>query len=110
MAAKYFNLKAFVIAGLRRLTYKYPPRYNCMNSARTERGKYKCAQCKAIVGRKDIKIDHIIPVVGVEGFIDWNTYIPRMFCNESNFQALCDTCHKAKTKQEKSLARKKRIE
>lgn len=40
MIKKPFILKAFVIAGLRRLTYKFPPRYNTMNKARVERGRY----------------------------------------------------------------------
>lgn len=37
---KPFILKAFLIATLRRATYRYAPRYNTMNKARVERGKY----------------------------------------------------------------------
>lgn len=111
---KPFILKAFLIAVLRRSTYKYPPRYNCMNNARVDRGKYKCKECQQIVGRKFIRIDHKIPVVDPElgfplqtnGEPDWNTYIPRMFCDESNFQALCLECHAIKTKAEKQVKKK----
>jgi 5-methylcytosine-specific restriction endonuclease McrA len=106
---KQFNLKNFIIASLRKSTYRYPPRYNCMNAARTERGKYKCALCSLVVGRKEIKVDHIEPVVGPEGFIDWNAYVLRMFPDEKGFQALCYTCHKAKTKLENHTRKLNRL-
>ena len=47
-----------------------------------------------------IELDHKIPVVGVKGFEDWNSFIPNLFCDDSNFSPLCPHCHKAKTKKE----------
>jgi 5-methylcytosine-specific restriction endonuclease McrA len=47
-----------------------------------------------------MRADHIIPVVGPEGFQDWNTFIARLYVEKEGFQAVCKDCHKAKTKQE----------
>lgn len=58
------------------------------------------------VGKKrvnNIQVDHVIPVIGPEGFVDWNTFIDRLFTTKDNFQVLCKACHDAKTKDEKEL-------
>ena len=55
----------------------------------------------------EIQVDHKKPVVDPKiGFVDWNTYITRMFCKKSNLQVLCKSCHTKKTKKEKDIARK----
>jgi hypothetical protein len=71
-------------------------------AARVSRGKYQCQGCKAIVGASDIRIDHCSPVVDPKtGFVDWNTYLDRLFCDGSNLQCLCkDKCHREKTRLE----------
>ena len=30
-------------------------------------------------------------------FIDWNTFVERLFCPASNLQMLCKECHQIKT-------------
>ena len=101
------EFKSWMIATLRRASYRWPPRYTTMKDARVERGRYKCKVCDSIVGRKEIRIDHIEPVVDPKiGFKTWDLYIERMFCSKDNFQALCLKCHKVKT----SLERKERFE
>jgi hypothetical protein len=112
---KEFILKAFLIAGLRRMTYRFPPRYNKMNSARVERGKYKCEICSNIVGRKDITLDHIETVVPLTGFPmlpsgkeDWSTYIERMFVDESGWQVICRVCDKVKLDKERVIRKANR--
>ena len=54
-------------------------------------------------------IDHIQPVVETSvGFVDWNTYISRLFCSSNNLQLLCPLCHKNKTlveQQERKAAK-----
>lgn len=94
-----------VISALRRLSYKCPMRSAAMTRARIERGKYKCEQCGRIVGVKQIAIDHIDPVHSVEhGFVDWNTFIERLFVTPDKLQVLCQTpCHDAKTKAENKI-------
>lgn len=55
-----------------------------------------------------IHVDHIDPVVPLEGPISWHTYIQRLFFSGyDNLQAICTTCHKAKTKEENAQRRRK---
>jgi hypothetical protein len=47
-------------------------------------------------------VDHIDPVVSVnDGFQDWNEFIARLWCDKSNLQRVCDTCHDKKTAEER---------
>lgn len=109
----------FIVAVLRAGTRRWPPKYEALNEAKTEKKinektkrlaqHYLCAMCEEEFTSKDIQVDHIEPVVDPKkGFKDWNTYIPRLFCEKSNLQVLCTSCHKEKTKQEKCLGQKKK--
>ena len=66
------------------------------------------AKCKATVAKGNPKnyvriwVDHIDPVVPVDKVIGFDEYINRLFCKPENLQALCDTCHKAKSAKEKT--------
>ncbi len=74
------------------------------------RNKYSCAGCGQIVPNKEIEVDHVSPVVEpTQGFVDWNTYVARLFCDASNLQCLCRACHIEKGRAEGKirLARKK---
>lgn len=49
--------------------------------------------------------DHVDPVTDpLHGFVDWNTYIDRMF--NGKLQALCSDCHSTKTKRENAERRR----
>jgi 5-methylcytosine-specific restriction endonuclease McrA len=104
-AKKPLNIKSFIIQLLRRGTYKWPPRTEAMRNARVERGLYKCAMCEKLFGPKSIKVDHVEPVVSTSvGFVDWNTYIARMYPEDpKQFQILCETCHDSKSAIEREL-------
>jgi hypothetical protein len=53
-------------------------------------------------------VDHISPVVDPKkGFVSWDVYITRMFCEIDGLQVMCKPCHKIKTAEEK-LERKKK--
>ena len=65
---------------------------------------YKCAVCGKWCKRKRISVDHIVPVVDPDvGFVDWNTFVDRLFCSAENLQILCDDCHTEKTKKERAI-------
>src|SRR5574343_678369 len=96
----HFDIKAFVIKVLRRVFYQYPPRKEVLKNARQARGKYECNICKNIFGPKEIEVDHIEPVIEISGFIDWNTYISRLFCSQSGLQVVCKPCHREKSNEE----------
>jgi hypothetical protein len=93
------------MSALRRASRFWTPARDCLSKARVYRGIYKCNLCSTHVGPKEIKVDHIEPVIPIEGFVDWNDVINRLFCEESGYQAICKTCHDAKTLAENELRR-----
>lgn len=98
---KEFVLQLFLFAGLRRLSRFYPVKNEALRLARKSPGNYECAECKKLFKIADVKVDHIAPVIDPKvGFVDWNTYIDRLFCPLSNLQCLCDWCHKIKSAAE----------
>ena len=49
-----------------------------------------------------MNVDHINPVVDPDvGFVSWDVFIDRLFCERANLQAICIPCHKIKSKEEK---------
>lgn len=92
---------------LRGGTSRYPEKYETLKEARTEKkinvktGRvaqhFKCALCNNEFPAKDIQVDHKIPVVGPEGFISWDLFIERLYCEKDNFQVVCRPCHKEKS-------------
>ena len=104
--------KAFIIAVLRSGSRRWPPKYETLNAAKTEKkinpasGRvaqmYRCAACALEFSNANVEVDHVQPVVDpAKGFKDWNTFIKRLFCEANNLQVLCKPCHKEKTKKEK---------
>ena len=104
--------RAFVVGALRSATRRYPPRNAALQNAYVDKriskrsGRlakhYKCAKCRKLFTSTDVQIDHIDPVVDPQqGFVSWDVYIARMYCEEDNFQVLCKPCHKVKTKEER---------
>lgn len=122
------GFKALIISSLREKSRWWKPRQACIKKARIRKGWYLCECCKKevpasiyvpyLTGKKkgksrkvkNILADHIEPVVDPHvGFVDWNTYIERMFIEEG-FQAICYECHSTKTKAETSIAALRRKE
>lgn len=69
---------------------------------------YRCAECKQLFVAADVQVDHIEPVVDPKkGFVSWDSFINRIFCEIENLQVLCKADHKIKTSLEK-LERKKK--
>jgi hypothetical protein len=108
---------AFIVSILRGGTQRYPPKYETLSEAKTEKkinpktGRiaqhYVCAACGADFPAKEVQVDHILPVVDPQqGFTTWDSYISRLFCGKENFQVLCRADHELKTKQEKTQRKK----
>ena len=101
--------KAFIIAGLRRLSYRWPPRYAVQKAARVSRGIYKCALCEKLTPKKQMRMDHIEPVINpLTGLTTWDCYISRLLVDEIGWQYICKPCHDVKTKGENVIRRKKK--
>lgn len=91
---------------------RWPPKWECLKEASVGKkinkatGRmaehYKCAECKEDFPSKEVQTDHRSPVVEPEvGFVDWDTFIQRLYCDKENLQILCTSCHKAKTLTER---------
>ena len=99
--AKY---NSFIKSALRTASVRWPPRYQCLHDAFVERGinpstgrlakLYKCCKCKGIFTQANIEINHITPVVPLEGFSSWDALIERLFCEKDGLEAVCKPCHK----------------
>lgn len=97
------RFRGFIMSTLRRSSRYWAPATECKADARMERGVYLCAICKKATRAKDIKIDHIEPVVPLEGFTNWGDIIERMFCEKDGFQTVCESCHDIKTLEEREI-------
>ena len=112
---------SFVRSALRGASMRWPPKYEVKKAARVERGKYKCIGYKRrshIVpaslppkeGNKrrinNVQIDHIIPIVPINGRSTWDEVIANLFCEIENLQVLCHECHKKKTGEEREMRKK----
>ncbi|MEG7682958.1 HNH endonuclease signature motif containing protein, partial [Listeria monocytogenes] len=61
---------------------------------------FECNACHNDFPAKDVQIDHILPVIGRDGFTTWDSFINSLYCPKENLQVLCTECHSIKTKQE----------
>ena len=80
---------------------RWYPIGECKKKARIGRGLYKCNICGSAV--KSGCVDHIKPIVPLNGFTTWDDYINSMFCEIDNLQFLCKDCHDKKTAEEKAI-------
>lgn len=96
----------FAIAALRRASYRWPANSEALKAARIARNEYECAACKGIFGRREVQKDHIEPVVPTTGWISFDDFIKRLYCDISGISILCKKCHSAKTKLENEIRRK----
>jgi 5-methylcytosine-specific restriction endonuclease McrA len=104
--------RSFITSTLRGGARRWPPKYETLNLAKTEKkvnsktGRiaqhYLCNHCNKEFPAKDVQVDHISPVVDPnKGFKTWDVFIERLFCERDNLQVLCTSCHKIKSNQEK---------
>ena len=112
------RFRSFVTSALRAASRRWPVKYKALKAAFAGRqvnaktGKlamhYKCAKCKKLFVAADVQVDHVLPVVDPKkGFVGWDVYIDRMFCEIENLQVLCRSCHAVKTADEKKQRSKK---
>lgn len=110
------RLQGFIIGILRAGHKRWPIKIQVKNGAKTERrinpasGRmaqfYLCSSCKGEFLNHEVEVDHILPVVDpTVGFVDWDTFISRLFSPEENYSVLCIPCHRKKTKEERIIAK-----
>jgi len=89
-------MRTKIISALRLTWLRGPTRYAAIKASRIARGLYQCNSCKKSFKLKQVQVDHIVEI---GSFVDWNTYMERLFCPLDNLQVLCKRCHKKKTNQ-----------
>lgn len=114
------QFRAFVKNNLRSASRKWQPIQACKKNAHVSRGVYRCEGCGQEVPptyydeesrkrMKNIFVDHIVPVVDpAVGWTTWDDCIDRLFCEPSNLQLLCKSCHKEKSVEEIAIASERR--
>lgn len=127
--------KQRIVNAARMISRWHKPRLAAKKKAQIDKALFLCSSCGTLCyeGKSQIRffeykekykkyklvmeaphMDHIEPVVDLkqgfpflpDGWPDFNTYFRRMFSEESNFVALCQTCHKLKSKAEGEIRRK----
>lgn len=117
-----FNQEMAIRGANRRLFARSPLVIEKLNESRQEFPRYKkdgtlakkpwvkrqCEVCGSWVSSTKIAIDHKDPVVPPDGFpahFDmWDRitlFLKRLWCDKSNLQRICDTCHDKKTYAER---------
>lgn len=69
----------------------------------------RCASCKKMEPTYKLEIDHKNPVIPIGESLEdqsWDQVVDRVWCDERQLQALCETCHDAKTKTENAERRR----
>ncbi len=120
--------KSRLISAARRCSRWHKPRVAVKKKAQIDKALFECELCSIYVyegssgsnyitmvnkypGKKILRepgaVDHLEPVVDPKkGFESWDIYYDRMFCEEDNFQYICNVCHDKKTLQEKEIRTK----
>lgn len=110
------RFNSFVKSALRSASIRWPPRYTILADAfvgskiNQKTGRmakhYQCNCCKGEFPLKEVQVNHIEPVVPVEGFTTWDDIIYRMFCEQDGLEVLCVPCHKERTADENQQRKK----
>lgn len=109
--AKEINFYVWLRQGLRSLSRKWPPVYQCLAAAKRPAPKdapprqkvaYECAICGKLNTSKNTAVDHCVPAGQLLCADDIKGFIERLFCGVEGLQAICkDTCHRYKTLAER---------
>ncbi len=113
------RFKQFVISALRGAFRRWPPKFDVLKNAYTElkvnpltkrlAKHYRCAECGGEFPLRGVQVDHVVPVVDpAKGFIDWTTFIERLYAEAKKLQVLCTACHKLKSAEERKQRGKKK--
>jgi len=111
------RFNSFIKSALRSASQRWPPKYTVLkeayvgtftNPASGRQAKfYKCNVCKEDFVAKNIEVNHIIPVVPITGFDNWDSVIARLFCEADGLEVVCKPCHKTITKEENATRKSK---
>lgn len=91
---------------------RWPAKYAAVRTAYVEDGinpatgrrckLHRCEDCRGLFPQNGVQADHVVPVVGPEGFQNWDLYIKRLFCEADGFRILCKACHATVSSKERA--------
>lgn len=109
--------RSFIMSMLRSKSRFWKPRNAALEAACVGRkenpatGKlkkhYECATCKRHIMVEEVDLDHIDPVIPLDGFDSWDGVVSRLYPEVDGWRVLCKPCHKQLT-QEQNKQRKER--
>lgn len=118
--------KALIKRAVRKAFLSSDVRSQCKGNSKIDKMLYCCASCdcymyegvsiqnySAFVNKYGVdrvimekgEVDHIIPVANNKVDFSWDLYVKGVFCDISNLQYLCKSCHKIKSKSQTSITR-----
>lgn len=101
------KVRSYVISKLRTIQNWTDEHKLARQRAKVGPNLFQCAKCSGTFRRDETHVDHRIPVIDpTVGFVDWNTYMVRLFCSVDNLQILCVKDHAEKTIAENELREK----
>jgi 5-methylcytosine-specific restriction endonuclease McrA len=96
-----WNPHPYLVAAARRIWRWSPERREIANACAVGLTKRRCVKCEETKARKEVQIDHIVPVgKQPRSWSEYPGFYERLFCAVSNLQPLCKTCHTAKSNLE----------
>lgn len=110
------RMRSFVTSALRRASW--PVKYECKRNAFVGMGvnpatgrkcqMFRCSSCRGSFPAKQVQVDHIMPIVPMDGHDSWDKFIERLFCEDNGLQVLCGECHSKKTTIENAERKRRR--
>lgn len=98
------RLKSGFVQHMRRMFFYSPLRAESLKRAKAKNGLYKCAITKKLFPINLVTVDHKDPVVDPKvGWVDYNTFMQRLFCAVENLQVISKVEHSKKTAKERAL-------
>lgn len=117
------RMRSFAMSAVRRA--QWPAKYASLAAAYVKDGinpatgkpckLHRCAITGKLYPKKDMHADHKEPVIPLDGKwgnetswlgYNWNSLLPRLWCEAEGYQAISKEAHKQKTQQERKLRKK----
>jgi hypothetical protein len=114
------RIRSFITSVLRGGFRRWPAKYECLKDAAVGKqtnkntGRlaehYQCNKCKKHFTQKEIQINHIDSVISTEhGFVGWDVFIQRLYCDKNNLEVVCKPCHKLITQEENEERKRNKL-
>jgi len=69
---------------------------------KAKRVMYLCASCNKLHGRKNVEVNHMIPLGSLKSYADLPGFCERLFVEDiSHLEVLCKECHKEETARQR---------